>query len=251
MRILALTRYERLGSSSRVRFFQYFPYLQAHGVEITTASFFNDTYVHRMYARKAVNFASVVNAYIQRLLNLFNSSKYDVLWIEKELFPWLPAGFEVLLQTLGVPYVVDYDDAVFHRYDMHSSALVRALIGHKIDRVMRAAALVIVGNEYLAERAKRAGAKTVEILPSVVDVDRYKANGEISSSSIRIGWIGSPVTAPYLDEVREALQILSSETDIHLTLIGAGNVAPFPGIRTTALPWDEELELSVGELFDI
>jgi glycosyltransferase involved in cell wall biosynthesis len=251
MRILSLTRYERLGSSSRVRFFQYFPYLEAQGVEITSSPFFNDAYVQRIYERQAVNVASIAKAYAQRLWSLFDSSTYDILWIEKELFPWLPAWFEAFLQTRRVPYVVDYDDAVFHRYDMHPSTVVRNLLGNKIDRVMSAAALVIAGNEYLAERAERTGAARVKILPSVVDVQRYKVNNETNSALIRIGWIGSPVTAPYLEEIREALQVLSGETDAHLTLIGAGRVPPFAGIRTTALPWDEGLELSIGELFDI
>jgi glycosyltransferase involved in cell wall biosynthesis len=251
MRILALTRYERLGSSSRVRFFQYFPYLKVHGVEITSAPFFDDAYVQRIYAGQALNPASILVAYIKRLFILFRSAKYDILWIEKELFPWLPAWLEKFPEIFGIPVVVDYDDAVFHRYDMHSSVLVRSLLSHKIDHVMSSASLVISGNEYLAERAKQAGAKRVEILPSVVDVHRYKVKKESGTSSTRIGWIGSPVTAPYLDKAREALQILSREVDIHLILIGAGTVAPFTGIRTRALPWDEELELSIGELFDI
>jgi len=251
MQILALTRYERLGSSSRVRFYQYFPYLEEQGLEIFNAPFFDDSYVRSVYAGKAVDIKSILRGYIKRLWILFGSANYDLVWIEKELFPWLPAWLEKLLKMSGIPMVVDYDDAVFHRYDMHPSALVRSLLSHKIDRVMSSASLVIAGNEYLAERAKQAGAKRVDILPSVVDVDRYKIKREITGLSTRIGWIGSPVTAPYLNEVRQALEILARETDFNLTLIGAGNSAPFPGVPTTVLPWDEELERSIGEMFDI
>jgi glycosyltransferase involved in cell wall biosynthesis len=251
MRILALTRYERLGSSSRVRFFQYFPYLETHGVEITSAPFFSDAYVHGIYTGRAVNPLHVLGAYSRRLWTLFSSTQYDLVWMEKELFPWLPAWVEKLQQQLGVPMIVDYDDAVFHRYDMHPSALVRSLIGHKIDRVMSTAAIVVAGNEYLADRAKRARAMRVQILPSVVDVRRYKAKENFSAAPLRIGWIGSPVTAPYLDEVRDALQILAREREIQLSLIGAGTIAAFPDIRTINLPWDEQRELSIGELFDI
>jgi glycosyltransferase involved in cell wall biosynthesis len=251
MRILALTRYERLGSSSRVRFYQYFPYLQANGVEIVVAPFFRNAYIQSLYKGQKVNISSVLLAYAKRLATLLGSSKYDILWIEKEIFPWLPAWFESLFQAIGVPYVVDYDDAVYHRYDMHPSWIVRSLLRDKIEKVMHHAALVIVGNDYLAERAKQAGAKRIEYLPSVVDVSQYRLSEAPAKSPFRIGWVGSPVTAPYLDEVREALKILSQEADIHVTLVGSGSIPPFTNLPTTIIPWGETLERSIGEMFDV
>lgn len=252
MHLLTLTRYERLGSSSRVRFYQYFPYLEAQGFEIVNAPFFSDEYVKSLYAGQAISRSKVLRAYVKRLLTLANSARFDLLWIEKELFPWMPAWFEGLLHLFKIPYVVDYDDAVYHRYDMHPSPLVRGLLGRKIDRVMQNAALVIVGNAYLAERAKRAGAKRVETLPSVVDVPQYEfRQGPPSSSGIKIGWVGSPITAPYLGGIRKAVGQLASEVPVELVLIGTGNTDPFPGLPTRLLPWDEKMELSIGRMFDV
>jgi glycosyltransferase involved in cell wall biosynthesis len=134
---------------------------------------------------------------------------------------------------------------------MHTSSSVRALLGRKIDRVMRYSALVIAGNEYLTERAKKVGAKRVEYLPSVVDVRRYALKQHYTDSPFRIGWIGSPVTAPYLDIIRTALNILSLEANIHIVLIGAGSINPFPELPTTMLDWDENQELSIGYDFDV
>ncbi len=251
MRILALTRYERLGSSSRVRFYQYFPHLEAQGIEIVNSPFFSDEYVRGLYMGRSVSLQKILYAYLKRLSALVHSARYDLLWVEKELFPWIPAWFETLLHLLRIPYIVDYDDAVFHRYDMHPSAFVRALLGRKIDRVMRHAVLVIAGNDYLAERAKKAGARRVETLPSVVDVPRYMLKQQDADSPFRIGWIGSPVTASYLDVIGNALTILSLEAKIHIVLIGAGNINPFPELPTTRLDWNEDQELSIGETFDV
>jgi glycosyltransferase involved in cell wall biosynthesis len=184
-------------------------------------------------------------------VTLLSSSKYDILWIEKEIFPWLPAWFEMLFPAIGVPYVVDYDDAVYHRYDMHSSWIVRALLRDKIDKVMRHAALVIVGNDYLAARAKHAGAKRIEYLPSVVDVSQYIVSEDSTQPPFRIGWVGSPVTAPYLDEVREALKLVSHEANIHVTLVGSGNIPPFSNAPTTILTWGEAVERSIGGMFHV
>jgi glycosyltransferase involved in cell wall biosynthesis len=251
LHILALTRYERLGSSSRVRFYQYSPYLQQHGMEIVNAPFFEDTYVSNLYAGRRTSLRAVLQAYLKRLSVLTHTASFDLVWVEKELLPWFPAIFETLLQKLHTPYVVDYDDAVFHRYEMHSNFLVRTLLKHKIDHVMRHASLVIVGNEYLADRAIKAGARNVEYLPSVVDVSQYKVTDSGSDSPFRIGWIGSPVTAPYLALIQEAMRELSRESDVRLVLIGAGDFQPFPHVPTTILPWSEDIERRLSQEFDV
>ncbi len=163
----------------------------------------------------------------------------------------LPSGFETLFQKFKIPYVVDYDDAVFHRYDMNSNPLIRVFLKHKIDHVMRHAALVITGNEYLADRAITAGAPKVEFLPSVVDVSQYVLRQYATGLAFAVGWIGSPVTVPNLDLIRDALHALNLEIKIRIVLIGAGNADPFPNVPTTRLSWSEESELSIGEKFDV
>ena len=163
----------------------------------------------------------------------------------------MPAWFETLFHTTKIPYVVDYDDAVFHRYDMHPSAAVRTLFGHKIDLVMRRANMVIAGNQYLAERSIQAGAPKVELLPSVVDVRQYAVKEIISSSVFRVGWVGSPVTAAYLKLIREAISTLSRESEVRLVLIGAGDFQPFPEVPTEILPWSEDIELKISQIFDV
>ena len=251
MRILALTRYGRLGSSSRVRFYQYFPYLQTQGIEIRNAAFFDDEYVNNLYWEHKRSLKPIVWAYLNRLRELTARSTFDLIWVEKEIFPWFPALFEFLLSGNKIPYVVDYDDAVFHRYDMHPSPIVRTLLGSKIDQVMRNAALVIAGNEYLADRATQAGSKKVEVLPSVVDVSRYSQKKPADSPDFTIGWIGSPVTVPFLDLIRGAVADFGSDASVRVALLGAGSSDPFPTVPTTSLSWNEERELLIGQYFDI
>jgi glycosyltransferase involved in cell wall biosynthesis len=251
MRILTLTRYERLGSSSRVRFYQYFPYLKAQGVDIVNEPFFSDAYVQDLYAGHKISLRMIFQAYLKRISVLTRKGAFDLIWLEKELLPWFPAGIEALFRERNIPYAVDYDDAVFHRYDMHPIALTRALLGKKIDNVMRHVSMVIVGNEYLAERARRSGARSVEYLPSVVDVNRYALKRREADTIFRIGWIGSPVTAPYLGLIREAIDTLHQESDIRLVLVGAGITQYLPGISTEILPWNEDSEFTVSQKFDV
>lgn len=250
MRLLALTRYQRLGSSSRVRFYQYYPYLKLHGIEIVSAPFFDDEYVRDLYKAQTISLKVAIQSYVARLITLMHQNKFDLIWVEKEFIPWFPAGLEALFRARNVPYVADYDDAVFHRYDMHPVGPVRVFLGRKIDQVMHHAGLVVAGNAYIAERATKAKAQRVEILPSVVDVNQYAIKHHKPDSTFGIGWIGSPVTAPYLGLIHEALRELSQENAIRLVLVGAG-VRPFHDIKTEVLSWNEDIELTVNQKFDV
>jgi glycosyltransferase involved in cell wall biosynthesis len=250
MRVLALTRYTSLGPSSRVRFYQYASPLASLGMEVDVAPLLGEDYVHNLYNGKPQSPLSVFKAYMSRITSMVKCRPYDLLWIEKELLPWLPVWTERILVKHSIPTVVDYDDAVFHRYDLHDDPLVRAFLGRRIDTIMHQATTVVVGNDYLAGRAHQAGARKVEYLPSVVDTTRYSVR-EKSAGEFRIGWIGSPITVPYLGLIKEPLEEALKQTGARLVLIGAGDQDPLPGIEKEILPWSEETEVSLIQSFDV
>ena len=175
MNCLLLSRYGRLGASSRMRFYQYLPFLESQGIHVDTAALLDDSYVRNLNSGKSTDWASILGSYVRRVRSLASSRRFDLVWVEAEVFPWLPDWAELWLSWKHIPYVVDYDDAAFHRYDLHRAVLVRWVLGRKIDRIMKQAALVVAGNSYLADRARQAGAARIEILPTVVDVSRYPA----------------------------------------------------------------------------
>lgn len=247
MRILLLSRYAPLGSTSRLRFYQYLPYLEDHGLEVTVSPLLSDEYVRRLYASRRQPVSDLLRAYGQRTRALLTAGSYDLVWVEKEFLPWLPAIAPALLRT---PYVADYDDAAFHRYDLHASALVRSFLGKKIDRVMRGAALVVAGNEYLAARAMQAGAGRVEILPTVIDTGRYQP-ADRPEAGFTIGWIGAPVTVRYLKAIGQALAaFFEQHPDAVIRLIGAAD--PFDGrFPVQAVPWSEETEVAELQRCDV
>ena len=252
MKILALTRYGQLGASSRLRTLQYLPWLRAADVTVEVSPLFDDRYVLDMYAKR-ISPIHVVGRYLKRLASLLRAGRYDMVWAEKELLPWLPSAIELGLFLRKIPLVVDYDDALFHRYDQHRSAAVRFLLGSKIDAVMRRADLVLAGNDYLAERARDAGCRWVEWLPTVVDLDRYGMTGRGNSQPqgpVTIGWIGSPATASYLDTVAAPLAELASTAKVRCVAIGAlpEQVAGTPFISVS---WSEAEEVSLLRGLDI
>ena len=250
MKILLLSRYDNLGASSRYRSYQYLPYLREKGFNITIAPLMDNLYLQNLYSRKSVSRFRVARAYGQRLSYLFKSNQYDLIWIEKEAFPWIPAWLESLFFKFNVPYIVDYDDALFHRYDQHNSGIVRSFLGQKIDRVMRGAALVIAGNEYLAERAKLSGAKRVEILPTAIDIERYLPAPMPVNSVFTIGWIGSPITSRYLKEIHPALKEICTDGLAQVVAIGAAQLE-LEGVPLTIKTWNEATEVEEMQQFDV
>jgi len=250
MKVLLLSRYGYLGASSRVRFYQYLPYFRNQGIHVTMSNLLENDYLVDLYGGGRMRLSAIIRAYIRRLRYLLKSSRFNLLWVEYEILPWLPAWGETMLACMGIPYVVDYDDAVFHRYNMHPRHMVRTLLGDKIDIVMRRAALVIVGNDYLGDYAYKAGAKRVEHIPSVVDLDRYNSTMKQEDPVFTIGWIGSPATAKYLDIVHPALAEVCKKGSARLVLVGSGQFE-LDGVPAEIHPWSEETEVAEIQDFDV
>lgn len=145
----------------------------------------------------------------------------------------------------NIPFVVDLDDAMYHRYDEHPLGLVRRLLGTKMDRLMQRSSAVVAGNRYIADRALAAGAPVVEVVPTVVDLDRYRVREcEVSPRpEFNVGWIGSPATAYNLQLMRLALERISTTHPTQLTTVGSGEVELGEGIHHVVRPWAEATEL--------
>ncbi len=249
MNILLLSRYSHLGASSRLRFYQYLPFLESRGIEVTVAPLLDDDYVKGLYGSN-VPIVRVLRAYMARLGIMLRAKRFDLVWLEKEMLPWLPGWLEFGLFPGGVSMVVDYDDAVFHRYDQHQFSWVRALLGKKIDAVMRRADLVIVGNDYLGDRARQAGARRVELLPTVVDAARYAVVASALDGPVTIGWIGSPSTAKHLLPVVPVLQEMVDSRGARVVAVGV-NTEQVKGLPIEVRGWSEHSEVSDIQQFDI
>jgi glycosyltransferase involved in cell wall biosynthesis len=251
LKVLALTRYTNIGASSRLRFYQFRNYLEVHGLKVDIAPLFDDNYLTTLYADSGTDWPRVAKAYVKRISALWHTKKYDLVWLEYEALPWLPTWMEMVLGLSRVPYVVDYDDAIFHRYDLHHNRLIRFILGRKIDRIMEGSQLVIVGNQYLAERALSVGAKRVEILPTVVDATRYQPQYNAQPGVVTIGWIGSPSTQSYLDIALGALTKLSEMgKQIRLVVVG-GNLKVQANLSIVNIQWSEAGEVGAIQSFDV
>lgn len=231
---------------------QYRPFLEAAGFDVDLKSFFDADYLPSLYAGRKPS-SAIWRSYPRRVQDLLQAKgKPDLVWLEKEALPWVPSVLEGRFMPSGIPVVSDFDDAVFHRYDMHRLKPVRALLGRKFTHVMKNSACVFAGNAYLADYARDAGATAIEIVPTVVDVAHYwvKAHRDVDAEPV-IGWIGTPSTwrecvEPFLPVFRDVAQTYGARIEAVGARMTSGEEA---GIHF--LPWSEEGEIERINAMDI
>jgi glycosyltransferase involved in cell wall biosynthesis len=172
----------------------------------------------------------------------------DIVWLQQELFPFLPFALEATLLA-GRKLVIDFDDAQHLYYK--DSTLRRLLGGNKIERLMRRADAVVVGSPAMAEVARSAGAKSVRLVYSAVDTKAFPPI-RVKPERFTVGWIGTPMTANQsLHLIREPLARFLSERQARAVFIGMDK-SQFPDLPGDRIAWSEAAErealpqLSVG-----
>lgn len=251
-KILALTKYDNLGASSRLRTYQYLDHLD-NDIIIKISFLFSNKYIERFYSKKFY-LHLVFYSYFKRLLFLPRVFKYDLIIIEKEILPFFPSIFEYLFYVFKIKYIVDYDDAVFHTYDQHKTKLIRRLFSNKIKNVMSFSYKVICGNKYILDYAKTSKASNLVYLPTVVSNKRYsrflKKNQSNKNDKIVIGWIGTPYTSKHLYIYISLFEKISKELNVCFRFIGLKK-GSFKYKEFEFIDWSEESEVSHISSFDI
>ena len=248
MKILALTKYDVRAASTRQRFAQYFPYLRDHGVEVELSPLLGDSYLEN-FANGVRNRAiGILPRYFSRLARI-RRRDFDLLWVQYELFPYLPGVFERLAGR--GPIVCDFDDAVFHHYGLHRNALVRRLLGSKLEPLLSRSAACICGNAYLQAYAER-WCPNAPVIPTVVDTTRYRPAPAAADRPARpvVGWIGTPTTWKNVEPLLPAILPILDELGADFHVVGAGAAArPAPGL--TLIDWTEDSEIAAIQAMDV
>ena len=134
---------------------------------------------------------------------LKRSVEFDAVYLHKKTLNFLDA---LWLRRYARNVIYDFDDAVMY-HDKHPE---RKPSRHKhtkpFERTVKLAQLVIAGNSYLAEHARKFNAN-VEVLPTSLDIKTYDCQADRENDGkIRLVWIGSKSTLKYLAEIKPALE---------------------------------------------
>ena len=250
-KILILTRFDTQGASSRYRFYQFIPYLKKNNFDVNISYLLSNNYLGYIYSgKKLKKNISILISYIKIIIILFRLKNYELIWVDKEIFPWFPFCIENFFINKFPPYVVDFDDPIFHTYDQYPNKLIRNIYKNKISKIMQSSNLVIAGNYYIANYAKKVGAQNVKIIPTVVNHEKYLSKRNAFSSKFTIGWIGSPSTARHMQVAKNALINICSDSKVQFLAIGP-NSSDLKDIPAKIIPWLEETENENLLKFDV
>jgi glycosyltransferase involved in cell wall biosynthesis len=161
-----------------------------------------------------------------------------------------PSIFERLVDLWKVPLVFDFDDAVFLPYRSPSNGWLSLLKApSKTRTICRSASHVMVGNNYLAEYARRFNRK-VTVIPTTIDTDTYRVEPVRDTASPVIGWTGSYSTVQHLDVLRSTLSELAKRERFRVRVIGPSDYK-LEGVEVEVVPWRSRTEVQDLAAVDI
>jgi len=229
------TKYPTQGATSRYRSFAFASCLAELNYNIEIHSFMDIHYLENMFAKKPKNKTRIFLSYCARLFAVLRSA--DNVIIERELFPYIPYGFEWLFLRKK-NYILDFDDNVWEDYRG------TLLLDGKYDHLVKNASGVIVGNSYLENYVKKLNINVIKI-PTVIDLEHYQAKEFIQKfERFSLVWIGSSVTYRYIKAFAPMFQDLAKEIDFDLIIIASKKLETekIDGVSMKFYDWSSETE---------
>jgi len=261
LKILGLSLFGRKGASSRYRLYQYIPFLEKKGIEITVFPLINDgSYDVFMGIKKLnpilkpfVRFFLVASAMVKRFFHILKAGSYDAVYIQKDV---LPSFYIFILKKLNKKIIFDLDDALYENHATVNPSIFSldnlffSFRKNNLDKTLKLAKAVTVTTPYLAEYVRKFNPQ-VHIITGPIDCSLYKPSSKEASDKIVIGWIGSPVTVKYVQDILPVfIELDKKYSNIEFHIIGSN---PFnsENLNIKFFAWSEESEISLLSDFDI
>jgi glycosyltransferase involved in cell wall biosynthesis len=257
-RILFLVPHPFEDAGFRYRVHQFIPYLNNSGHECVIWPFSTA----RLYCalRTPGNlFLKILHTLYctaRRLVEIADLSKFDLIVIQREVFPFLTPVLESWVLFRHPRVVFAFDDAIYsgqpHSRELNHPVLYQLRNAPRVEAVLRKSLHVIAGNRILAAFASRWNAN-VSVIPTVVDCDLYPYSLNGSRRPVTVGWVGSRSTVGYLRAIEPALRRLAKANPgrVRFRFTGFPEYQPdLPFCRSMPFRLDKELsdlaQLDIG-----
>jgi glycosyltransferase involved in cell wall biosynthesis len=254
LRVLTLTTYPEYAAGTRFRLLQFVPLLAAHGIELDVRPLLTNSAFSTMYDRRyALRTAGgILAGFLGRARDAIRLGSYDAVLVQREAAIIGPPVMEWLAKR-RLPMVLDLDDATYleRPSDVYGSFVMMLKWPGKTDRLIRWSDHVVCGSPAIADHASRLGAPAT-VIPTLVDVDRFRPRASRVSGDVVIGWIGTHSTFAYLRTLLPVFRRLAKDHRFRLRIVGS-SAAEFPvdDIDVDLLPWRMDREVEDLQSFDI
>lgn len=250
-----MTTYPYEDAATRFRLIQYTPYLMENGIDVHFSTIMsNELYRAKNRTGSCWTIVKTIWLLVSLMLRIASLPRvlwYDVVLVQREVFPFFTPFFEWCVRKMARRLVFDFDDAVYTspkgwknwRDFLRNPSNVRFICGFSD--------VVIVGSMPLKKYAEQYS-RSVVVLPTV-----YRASHEESRKQTNlipvIGWIGSWTTCNNLELLRGVFEKIAAHRKFVLRLVGAKNVHAFnvPGVTIDYVEWSAENEQQMLGSFDI
>lgn len=233
--------------SQRFRFEQYLSEFKKNNFQITHRSFLNEK-TWLIFYKKGHLFQKIVGiivGIISRFLLFFTIHRYHIVFIHREACFIGGAFFEWLYSRRNKNIIFDFDDAIWlHDVSKANDALGWLKKPQKTAKIIAYSKLVIAGNNYLADFAKKFN-PNVMVIPTTIDTEYHKPKRyNTNQKEIIIGWTGSSTTNRHLKTILPVIKQLKHKYNGLIKFVMISNV---PLQESEGLiefiPWNKTTEI--------
>ncbi|HZS98872.1 MAG TPA: glycosyltransferase family 4 protein [Terriglobales bacterium] len=215
-KILFLVAHPVEDASRRYRIEQFLPLLERAGYECTVSEFSTPQLFEALHSKGKLAAKAFHSIYCsaRRVVRLAALSKFDLIFIHREAFPFFTPAFENWVVSRHGKVVFSFDDAIYAAHPdaslLNHPWLYRFKYGRSLEQVIARSFHVVAGNRTLEKYAERFNSK-VTVIPTVVDCEKYqyKPVGD-GTRPLVVGWMGSRSTASYLSSIAPVLRKLAA-----------------------------------------
>jgi glycosyltransferase involved in cell wall biosynthesis len=180
-------------------------------------------------------------------------TSYDAVILQRKLLPrWAVS----LLRRRVRRLLFDFDDAVWLRDSYSAKGFDDPKRSARFRATIEACDLVVAGNEYLAAEARKFAPDRVCVIPTCVDVGKYrikdptpqppslpgKGVGGLGSSPLALVWVGSSSTLKGLERFAPTLSAIGRAIPGTRLKLVCDRFVEFPGLPVERYVWTEASE---------
>lgn len=237
----------------RFRIEQWEGILAEAGIDCTYIPFADPALMGILFApgRTLAKATGVVRGWIRQARNLQRLAPPDVALVFRAASLAGPPILERSLVRRGIPFILDFDDAIFVLHSTRANRWFSWLkFPGKTRTLCRISSHVTVGNSYLQAWAQPHN-PNVTVIPSSVDLSLFPTRSREDSPEVIVGWTGSHTSQTYLEAVAPMLRRFLAENPNARLRVHSDKPPALPGVAHEWRAWTPQTEAAEISAFDV
>ncbi len=164
----------------------------------------------------------------------------DAVIVQRKLLPRVAL---TLLRRRVKKLLFDFDDAVWLRDSYAAKGFESPKRTHRFRRIIEACDLVLAGNGYLAEAARRyTTSERVIVVPTCIDMVKYPHSERPARAGLQLVWVGSSSTLRGLEQFTPTLSAIGRAVPGTRLKLICDRFIDIPDMPVDRCPWNDATE---------